>query len=142
MRGPPLHAPLGTTNSQLWSVGLDARWLACADTATRSTAGLVALRHAELRFGRALASPSTSRRVRADCGWGGERPGSTVQANLYEEAAAPIVDNVMEGYNGTIFAYGQTGTGKTHTMEGRLDPAEEQCVPALAGHGSRRAHCA
>lgn len=24
----------------------------------------------------------------------------------------------MEGYNGTIFAYGQTGTGKTHTMEG------------------------
>ena len=28
----------------------------------------------------------------------------------------------MEGYNGTIFAYGQTGTGKTHTMEGMDDP--------------------
>jgi len=26
--------------------------------------------------------------------------------------------NVLEGYNGTIFAYGQTGTGKTHTMSG------------------------
>ena len=25
---------------------------------------------------------------------------------------------MLEGYNGTIFAYGQTGTGKTHTMEG------------------------
>lgn len=30
----------------------------------------------------------------------------------------PIIENVLEGYNGTIFAYGQTGTGKTHTMEG------------------------
>ena len=36
----------------------------------------------------------------------------------------PIVDFVLEGYNGTIFAYGQTGTGKTHTMEGN-DKVEE-----------------
>jgi kinesin family protein 3/17 len=26
--------------------------------------------------------------------------------------------SVLEGYNGTVFAYGQTGTGKTWTMEG------------------------
>jgi kinesin family protein 3/17 len=26
--------------------------------------------------------------------------------------------SVLEGYNATILAYGQTGTGKTHTMEG------------------------
>lgn len=31
--------------------------------------------------------------------------------------ARPIVEDVMVGYNGTIFAYGQTGTGKTFTME-------------------------
>jgi hypothetical protein len=31
------------------------------------------------------------------------------------------VANVLEGYNGTIFAYGQTGTGKTHTMSGADD---------------------
>ena len=31
---------------------------------------------------------------------------------------------MLEGYNGTIFAYGQTGTGKTFTMEGCNDPAE------------------
>jgi kinesin family protein 3/17 len=28
------------------------------------------------------------------------------------------LESVIEGYNGTIFAYGQTGTGKTFTMEG------------------------
>lgn len=28
---------------------------------------------------------------------------------------------MLEGYNGTIFAYGQTGTGKTHTMMGVPD---------------------
>jgi len=31
------------------------------------------------------------------------------------------VESVIEGYNGTIFAYGQTGCGKTHTMLGILD---------------------
>lgn len=34
------------------------------------------------------------------------------------QTAQPIIESVMEGYNGTIFAYGQTGTGKTFTMEG------------------------
>lgn len=29
-----------------------------------------------------------------------------------------MVESVLEGYNGTIFAYGQTGCGKTHTMVG------------------------
>ena len=32
--------------------------------------------------------------------------------------AASTVEEVLQGYNCTIFAYGQTGTGKTHTMEG------------------------
>lgn len=40
------------------------------------------------------------------------------QKNVYEECAAKIANASIEGYNGTIFAYGQTGTGKTHTMEG------------------------
>lgn len=29
---------------------------------------------------------------------------------------------MLEGFNGTIFAYGQTGTGKTHTMVGQYQP--------------------
>ncbi|KAK2997456.1 hypothetical protein RJ639_024521 [Escallonia herrerae] len=40
------------------------------------------------------------------------------QKDLYEQAVSPIVFEVLEGYNCTIFAYGQTGTGKTYTMEG------------------------
>ena len=40
------------------------------------------------------------------------------QERVFKQAALPIIESVLEGYNGTIFAYGQTGTGKTHTMEG------------------------
>ncbi|KAL4587620.1 hypothetical protein LXL04_000492 [Taraxacum kok-saghyz] len=40
------------------------------------------------------------------------------QRDLYHSAVSPIVFEVLEGYNCTIFAYGQTGTGKTYTMEG------------------------
>lgn len=40
------------------------------------------------------------------------------QTEVYNETARPIVESVLEGYNGTIFAYGQTGTGKTFTMVG------------------------
>lgn len=40
------------------------------------------------------------------------------QFDVYDEAVRPIVDSVLQGFNGTVFAYGQTGTGKTYTMEG------------------------
>ncbi|KAG8376745.1 hypothetical protein BUALT_Bualt09G0095700 [Buddleja alternifolia] len=40
------------------------------------------------------------------------------QKDLYEQAVVPIVNEVLEGFNCTIFAYGQTGTRKTYTMEG------------------------
>jgi len=41
-----------------------------------------------------------------------------VQDEVYDACAKPVIDSVLEGFNGTIFAYGQTGTGKTHTMVG------------------------
>ena len=31
-------------------------------------------------------------------------------------AAKPVVEDLFRGYNGTIFVYGQTSSGKTHTM--------------------------
>ena len=40
------------------------------------------------------------------------------QKEVYDCAARPIIDSVLDGFNGTIFAYGQTSSGKTHTMNG------------------------
>jgi kinesin family protein 3/17 len=42
----------------------------------------------------------------------------STQEEVYQIAAVPAVESLVEGYNSTIFAYGQTGTGKTYTMEG------------------------
>ncbi|KAJ7557557.1 hypothetical protein O6H91_05G132200 [Diphasiastrum complanatum] len=47
------------------------------------------------------------------------------QKRVYEVVAKPVVESVLEGYNGTVMAYGQTGTGKTFTL-GRL--GEEDCA--------------
>jgi len=39
-------------------------------------------------------------------------------SEVYEYAARDIVENAVKGRNGSIFAYGQTSSGKTHTMQG------------------------
>lgn len=46
-------------------------------------------------------------------------PAGISQEEVYDTTAAPIVSGVLEGFNGTIFAYGQTGTGKTFSMDGK-----------------------
>jgi len=45
----------------------------------------------------------------------------STQREVYDETAFPLVESVLGGFNGTIFAYGQTGCGKTHTMVGLTD---------------------
>ncbi|KAL1464734.1 hypothetical protein WDU94_004354 [Cyamophila willieti] len=40
------------------------------------------------------------------------------QVDVYKYVVNPLIDEVLSGYNCTVFAYGQTGTGKTFTMEG------------------------
>lgn len=45
----------------------------------------------------------------------------TTQSKIFEQHIIPLVDEVLHGFNCTIFAYGQTGTGKTFTMEGIWD---------------------
>ncbi|KAK0210776.1 kinesin 2 [Desarmillaria ectypa] len=44
------------------------------------------------------------------------------QALIYHEVVSPMLEQVLMGYNCTLFAYGQTGTGKTYTMHGDLVP--------------------
>ena len=46
------------------------------------------------------------------------------QRDLYEQAITPIVSEVLEGFDCTIFAYCQTGTRKTYTMEGECKKAK------------------
>jgi len=45
---------------------------------------------------------------------------SSKQRDLYDETFRDLVQAVLDGFNGTIFAYGQTGTGKTYTMQGTV----------------------
>ncbi|XP_056155153.1 kinesin-1 heavy chain-like [Lampris incognitus] len=57
---------------------------------------------------------------------------NTTQEQFYNAVALKIVKDVLEGYNGTIFAYGQTSSGKTHTMEGKLhDPDMMGIIPRI-----------
>lgn len=40
------------------------------------------------------------------------------QVDVYKAVVSPLISEVLQGYNCTVFAYGQTGTGKTFTMVG------------------------
>ncbi|KAJ8415027.1 hypothetical protein AAFF_G00007250 [Aldrovandia affinis] len=60
-------------------------------------------------------------------------PPNTAQEQVYNACAKQIVEDVLGGYNGTIFAYGQTSSGKTHTMEGKLhSPQLMGIIPRIA----------
>ncbi|KAI5285534.1 kinesin-like protein Klp5 [Ascosphaera acerosa] len=43
---------------------------------------------------------------------------NATQQDVYEATTRGLLDNVLDGYNATIFAYGATGCGKTHTITG------------------------
>ena len=38
------------------------------------------------------------------------------QGDVYEATTKNLLDSVFDGYNATVFAYGATGCGKTHTI--------------------------
>ncbi len=56
----------------------------------------------------------------------------SLQQSVYDEAAFGLVESCLEGYNGTIFAYGQTGCGKTHTMMGSVK--HDGVIPKAFNH--------
>ena len=62
-------------------------------------------------------------------------PPNTTQSEIYDSSAKEIISSVLNGYNGTIFAYGQTSSGKTYTMTGELDNAEKEgIIPRMIHH--------
>ena len=60
---------------------------------------------------------------------------ASTQQETFEYVAKPVVADVLEGYNATIFAYGQTSSGKTYTMEGPsiTDPELRGIIPRTVG---------
>ena len=57
---------------------------------------------------------------------------ATTQLELYATAVRPVVLNILEGYNGSIIAYGQTSAGKTYTMEGTSTEETRGAIPRVA----------
>lgn len=57
---------------------------------------------------------------------------SAHQMDIYDTVVRPMTEQVLMGINCTIFAYGETGTGKTYTMEG----VKEDCgvIPRAVSH--------
>eukprot|EP00388_Colpodella_angusta_P019451 GDKJ01048686.1.p1 GENE.GDKJ01048686.1~~GDKJ01048686.1.p1 ORF type:complete len:833 (-),score=285.95 GDKJ01048686.1:402-2900(-) len=59
-------------------------------------------------------------------------PCETKQKEVFDFAARPVIDAVLQGYNGTVLAYGQTSSGKTFTMNGVMgDPEYMGVIPRM-----------
>ncbi|PYH84216.1 kinesin-domain-containing protein [Aspergillus uvarum CBS 121591] len=60
------------------------------------------------------------------------------QQELYEAEVAPTVKHLFNGFDVTLFAYGVTGTGKTHTMRGGKSLVDRGVIPRLLSSIYRR----
>ena len=54
------------------------------------------------------------------------------QETAYSEQVAPIIQSVLQGYNGTVMCYGQTGAGKTFTQIGSLESYQNRGITPRA----------
>ncbi|XP_053996910.1 kinesin-like protein KIF6 [Hylaeus anthracinus] len=55
---------------------------------------------------------------------------STTQEDVFDNVARPVVESALDGYNGTIFAYGQTASGKTYSIIGnQRNHADRGIIP-------------
>lgn len=61
------------------------------------------------------------------------------QQELFESEISPNVKHIFKGFDVTLFAYGVTGTGKTHTMRGGKSLAERGVIPRLLSAIYRKA---
>ncbi|KAK5848056.1 hypothetical protein PBY51_005708 [Eleginops maclovinus] len=60
-----------------------------------------------------------------------EDPGFACQRQVYKDIGEEMLLHAFEGYNVCIFAYGQTGGGKSYTMMGKQEPGQEGIIPQL-----------
>ncbi|KAI1898752.1 hypothetical protein AGOR_G00075610 [Albula goreensis] len=60
-----------------------------------------------------------------------EDPGFASQKQVYLDIGEEMLLHAFEGYNVCIFAYGQTGAGKSYTMMGKQEPGQQGIIPQL-----------
>lgn len=63
---------------------------------------------------------------------------SATQQHIFDDEIAPTVKHLLKGFDVTLFAYGVTGTGKTHTMRGGKALADRGVIPRLLSAVFRR----
>ena len=57
------------------------------------------------------------------------------QENVYDDVVRDISNSVLDGYNGTVLCYGQTGAGKTFTMTGATENYQQRgLIPRTIQH--------
>ena len=62
-------------------------------------------------------------------------PPSSTQEDIYSFGVKEIIDSILNGYNGTVLAYGQTSSGKTYTMQGEMElPSTQGIIPRMISH--------
>lgn len=60
-----------------------------------------------------------------------EDPSFASQGKVYQDIGEEMLLHAFEGYNVCIFAYGQTGAGKSYTMMGKQDPGQQGIIPQV-----------
>ncbi|XP_052859833.1 kinesin-like protein Klp61F [Anopheles cruzii] len=74
--------------------------------------------HRELQLKSTYLDSRTSKKFTFDRAFDAQ----SKQHEVYQAVVAPYIEEVLSGFNCTVFAYGQTGTGKTFTMVGEEEP--------------------
>ena len=62
-------------------------------------------------------------------------PPTSTQQDIYSFGVKGIIDSVLDGYNGTVLAYGQTSSGKTYTVQGDMSSESSYgIIPRMISH--------
>jgi len=58
------------------------------------------------------------------------------QRRVYEDIGVEMLQHAFQGYNVCVFAYGQTGAGKSYTMMGRREAGQLGLIPQVTQHSA------
>lgn len=88
--------------------------------------------------GPAAAGPGNGKVYQFDAAFGAE----ATTESVYENVGSVIVEAVLDGYNGTVFAYGQTGCGKSYTMRAFIERTLDHIFEATSTASSEMRYLA